>query len=162
MKAQNPGVSEKLESGSEFSVVFTKEHKNKRDDSPTYQVVARISKDIREALKANSDKVFIGFSSHRVFDRFYVKLCAKCHRFGHYHANCDGTPCCGYCSSENHTSENCPVHGEKDQSQYRCVNCQDAGKNCEGHSSHWNRCPTYIEHQQKVKKNIPYYSKNSQ
>ena len=121
-----------------------------------------MSDDIREALKANNDKIFIGFSSHHVFDRFYVKSCASCHRFGHYHANCDNRPCCGYCSAEDHKSEECLIHKAKDQSKYKCVNCQDEGKGGDGHSSHWNRCPSYLEQQKKVMKNIPYYSKNSQ
>ena len=165
IKAQNPKIREKLENGSEFTVVFTKEFENiQRDTQPgikVHQVVARVSQDIREVLKMNNDRIFIGFSAHRIFDRFYIKTCAKCHRFGHYHANCsDHNPCCGYCSSEDHVSDNCPVKAEKDVRKYKCVNCNDAGKTSDGHSSYWFKCPAYLEQQNKMKINIPYYAKN--
>ena len=127
-----------------------------------YQVVARVSDRIRDALKANNDRVFIGFSSYRVFDRFYVKSCASCHRFGHYHANCSSTPSCGYCCSPDHTSEHCPLREDKDPSKYKCINCKEAGKVCDGHSSHWQKRPTYMEQQKKMRSSIPYYTKNLQ
>ena len=78
-----------------------------------------------------------------------------------YHAQCEAKPSCGYCGAENHSSKECPVHREKDQTKYKCVNCKEAGKPDVGHSSHWQKCPTYIEQQKKMKKNIPYYAKNS-
>ena len=40
------------------------------------------------------------------------------------------------------------------------TNCEEAGKDSVGHSSHWPKCPTYIEQQNKMKMKIPYYSKN--
>ena len=125
-----------------------------------YQVVARVSEDIRDVLKTNNDRIFIGFSAHRIFDHFYVKTCSKCHSFGHYHAECSNNPCCGYCSSEDHVSDDCPVKAEKDVAKYKCVNCQDARKTSDGHSSHWFTCPAYLEQQKKMKMNIPYYAKN--
>ena len=144
--------------------MFTKEQDNAKhsfgEDSPVHQIVARVSDDIRDILKAKGDMIYIGFSAHRVFDRFYVKSCAKCHRFGHYHAECQNDPCCGYCGDEGHESKDCHIHRQKDQDKYSCVNCVDAGKPGEGHSSHWHRCPTYIEQQKKMMKNIPYYAKN--
>ena len=133
-----------------------------KGDRIGYQLVLRVSEEIRRIIETNGDRIFMGFNSHRVFDRFYVKSCAKCHRFGQYHAKCTSKSCCDYCGGEDHASEQCDVHhDEKDQSKYKCVNCEAAGKPHEGHSSHWFKCPTYIEHQDKIKKGIPYYSKNS-
>ena len=168
VKVQNKLIAEKIDGGSEFSVVFSKEHKLKsgftrrldNNSDMVHQIVVRVSEDIRQALKSAGDKIFIGFTSLRVFDRFYVKSCAHCHRFGHYHAECQLNPCCGYCGDANHTSNDCPVHQLKDQSNYKCVNCKDAGKPEVGHSSHWHKCPTYIEQQKKMMMNIPYYTKN--
>ena len=175
VKAQNPQIREKLESGSEFSIVFSKEkvsnyHQYHQfeprieggDNKQTNQIVIRVSEDIREIIKANNDKLFIGFTAHRVFDRFYMRSCAKCHRFGHYHADCTAKPCCGYCGGEGHVSDQCDIRDKKDETKYKCVNCHDAGKQCEGHSSHWHNCPTYLEQQKKIKMSVPYYSKNSE
>ena len=130
------------------------------DNDTVHQIVARVSEDIRQVLQSAGDKIFIGFSAHRVFDRFYVKACAKCHRFGHYHADCQSAPSCGFCGEGSHESKNCPVHQSKEQSKYKCVNCEDKGKPHEGHSSHWHKCPSYIDEQKKMKINIPYYAKN--
>jgi len=65
-------------------------------------------------------------------------------------------------NAEDHASDLCPINEEKerDQAKYKCVNCQDAGKQCDAHSSHWYKCPTYIEQQKKIMMNIPYYAKN--
>ena len=161
IKDQNEGIKEKLENGSKFTVVFSKEHNVREDnESKEYQVVARVSEDIRDVIKANGNKIFIGFNSHHVVDRFYVKSCSRCHKFGHYRVNCTSTPCCGYCCSLDHESNNCPVHAEKNQARYKCTNCKESNKTCDGHSSHWNKCPTYLEIQKKMMQHIPYYAKN--
>lgn len=163
VKAQNKVIKEKIESGSEFSVVFTKKNMNKSqsdDKEAGYLIVMRVGNDIRDALKSEGDRIFIGFSSYRVMDRVYIKSCAKCHKFGHYHAECTNAECCGYCMSEDHTSEQCPVRVEKDHSKFKCINCKDANKLYEGHSSHYNKCPSYLAEQKKTMMNIPYYAKN--
>ena len=90
-----------------------------------------------------------------------MKSCAKCHKFGHYyHAECTNNACCGYCMSEDHDSEQCPLRKEKETSKFKCVNCKDANKVHEGHSSHYNKCPTFLEVQKKTILNVPYYAKN--
>ena len=160
MKAQNPLIRDLLDKGSEFSVVFSKKLEQSGDDESVErsQVVARVSDNIRDALKANNDRIFMGFDSYRVFDGFYIKSCAK---FGHYHADCDVTTLsCGYCCSHDHTSEHCPIREEKDTSKFKCINCRDSGKPFEGHSSHLPKCITYVEEQKKMKLSIPYYAKN--
>ena len=130
-------------------------------DDIEHQVVARVGDDIRAAIQASKDKIFLGFSAHHVADRFYVKSCSSCHKFGHYHAECPANPCCGYCCAEDHESNDCPIKASKDSKNYKCINCAEAGKDSLGHSSHWPQCPAYLEHQSKMRKNIPYYSKNS-
>ena len=73
-------------------------------------VVVRVSEDIHKLIQTNGNRIFIGLTSHRINDRFYVKACAKCHRYGHYHADCSKKACCGYCTSEEHESKVCPVY----------------------------------------------------
>ena len=143
--------------------MFTKEYEKEmstREASRESQVVLRVSDNIRDLIKASQDKIYLGFRSHQVYDRFYIKSCSACHRFGHYHANCTSHPICGYCCSEEHESSNCPMKQAKDHAHYKCINCEEASKDGSGHSSHWPKCPTYLEEQKKMRKNIPYYSKN--
>ena len=83
LRLKNPQVKQSIESGSEFSIKFSRspnmEHRNKH-----YQVVARVSDEVRKAIKANKDRLFVGMSSYRVVDRFYIKRCNKCRQYGHY------------------------------------------------------------------------------
>ena len=165
VKDQNEKVKEKIDNGSHFSVVFSREYKGKDDDEETdeekeYQVVVRVSNDIRAAIKACGDRIYLGFKCHRIVDRFYVKSCSRCHKFGHYRADCTSTPCCGYCCSQEHESTDCPVYAAKDQANYKCTNCETANKKSDGHSSHWHQCPTLVETQKKMMQKIPYYAKN--
>ena len=164
VKLQNQAIREKIENGSEFSVVFTRQNKDahhaQENNQNGFLVVLRVGNDVRDVIKTNGDKLFIGFRSHKVLDRFYVKSCAKCHKFGHYHADCTNNACCGYCLSEDHESDQCPLRKEKETSKFKCVNCKDANKVYEGHSSHYNKCPTFLEVQKKTMMNVPYYAKN--
>jgi len=163
LKQQNEKIRERIDEGSELSVVFKKEFKKREaesDDDVEYHVVVRVAEDIRDVIKSMGDRIFLGVRSHRVVDRFYVKSCYHCHKFGHYHGECTSNRSCGYCCSSDHESKDCPVYASKDQSKYKCTNCEEAGKEHSGHSSHWQKCPTYLELQKKLMKSIPYYSKN--
>ena len=171
IKAQNHQIKDKIENGSSITVVHTKEHRSKFDprnkkprtnetSATEFQVIARVSEDIRTVIKENRDKIFIGFTAHHVTDRFYVKTCVKCHKFGHYQEDCTSKRICGYCMSEDHDSLQCPVQEAEEYDSYKCVNCNENGKGGDGHSSHWHKCPSYIDAQNKVRNSIPYYSKN--
>ena len=169
IKNQNPEIKELIDKGSEFKILFEKKLKenNSRNKGIEHMngktlsyVVVRVSDEIRKLIKINGNRIFIGLTAHRINDRFYVKACAKCHRYGHYHAECSKKACCGYCTSEEHESKECPVYVNQKIEEFECVNCQDKGKPYKGHSSHWNKCPIFLERQTKVKNSIPYYSKN--
>ena len=67
VKTQNPEIAGKIDAGSEFRVVFTKEHKLKEGEKPyvdnetnsSYQVVVRVNEDIRQILKEKGDRIYI-------------------------------------------------------------------------------------------------------
>ena len=166
VKVQNPLIKDEIEKGETFEIVFTKEqHKSDqveedRNVIKEFMVVIRVSDEIRKVIKNSNNKVFLGFTAHHVTDRFYVKCCTKCHRYGHYHADCKTSASCGYCWSPDHQSSQCPIYKAKKPSKYKCINCHDNKREHSGHSSHWNKCPTYLELQKKLMKTIPYYSKN--
>ena len=69
----------------------------------------RIANEIRDLLKANNDRIYYGTTVHRVMDRFDIKSCDKCHKFGYYHAECTSIASCGYCMDESHISEHCQI-----------------------------------------------------
>ena len=129
-----------MEKGEQFNVVFTKEQQRTSpigDEIQEFMVVARVSDSIRKAIKTSSDRIFLDCSSHHVTDRFYVKCCMNCHKFGHYQTDRSEAPSCGYCWSTDHQSIECPVQKDKDKTKYKCINCHEVGKKHDGHSSHW-------------------------
>ena len=164
VKRQNPLIKEQIDKGSEFTIVFSKKPRDQQeragDSNNNFQVVARVSENIRSLIKSENDRIYIDLVAHRVVDRFYIKRCNKCQKFGHYEKDCSNGVCCGYCHGE-HRSTECKEVRPGDFEHYKCINCQQNGKPSEGHSSLWYKCPTYLELQKKLKKTISYYqSKN--
>lgn len=161
VKCQNPLIREKLDNGSEFSIVYSKQPREgeNTERKKFCQVVARVSNDIMQVIKRSGYKIYMDLVAHRVVDRFFVKRCNKCQKFGHYQNDCkEERSSCGYCC-QNHLSHECEVEvGDFDH--YNCVNCKRENKKSKGHSAHWYNCPSYVEAQKKVKKSIPYYQKN--
>ena len=162
VKKQNPEIKELMEQGSEFSIVFAKEPREAGSNGKKeyYQVVARVSDDIRKVMKSSGNKVYVDLVAHRVVDRFFVKRCNKCQEFGHYEKDCSKNVCCGYCQG-GHKSTDCDQVDDGDVEHYECVNCKRDGKPHTGHSSLWHKCPSFIEQQKKVRKTIPYYSQKN-
>ena len=160
IKQQNVNISNLMSNGSVFEVVFVKEPSTKY---PTYQAVARVSSDIRDAIKLSGNKIYIGLVACRVTDRFYIKRCNTCQCFGHYSnfhdndtANKKTKVVCGYCSEE-HNSKDCPKK-TNNPSSHRCSNCIKIGKNGSGHSAFYYRCPAYLAEQNRLKNTINYYN----
>lgn len=156
VKNQNQKIKERIESGSEFSVVFSTKPRN---EDEKFQVVVRVSEDIRKIIKLEGDRIYNGLGTNRVVDRFYIKRCNKCQEFGHYERDCEKEVCCGYCR-KNHKSTECQEVEPGDFDNYDCINCHRNNKTSVGHSSIYHKCPSYLELQKKLKKTIPYYSKN--
>lgn len=154
VRKQNDYINTLIENGNTFKVLFMKPP---TENFSNYQVIALVSPAIRDAITANRNRLFIGLQSCRVYDRFYVKRCNKCNDFGHYRAQCTKKATCGYCASEDHESDQCPLKISKDYSQFKCINCKRNGLPCEGHSASWFNCPSYIIAQKKMKSTISYY-----
>ena len=152
IRSQNPQISALIESGNQFNILFTK----KDPKTSKFSAVVRVSCEIRNAIKSNRNRVYIGISSCRVYDRFYVKRCNNCQKFGHFKDNCTNNTVCGHCAG-NHSSEHCSLKDETDFSKLKCANCKDtSGGRC-GHSAFWFQCPAYKAAQSKLKSTIPYY-----
>lgn len=154
LSKQNPKLEALIKSGEEFSVLFVK---NGQD---SHTAVARVSTKIRDAIRSDRNRLFLGITSCRVFDRFYIKRCNNCQDYGHFKDSCTNPPCCGYCG-EQHDSETCP-HKDKDPSTHSCVNCKrDKSQNYTGHSTFSRSCPAYLAAQKRLQSTIPYYDRNN-
>ena len=150
--SQNPQLTALIKSGNEFKILFTK----KDVKTNKYTAVVRISCEIKNAIKSNRNRVYIGISSCRVYDCFYVKPCNNCQKFGQFKDQCSNQTVCAHCAG-SHPSENCHQKDETDFSKLTCINCKDApGAGC-GHSAFWYKCPAYMAAQKKMRSTIPYY-----
>ena len=150
---QNPEIARLIADNHEFTILFVKDGKS----ANKCIAVARVTCEIRNMIRRNRNHIYVGISSCRVLDRFFIKRCNKCQDFGHYKSDCTSDhEVCGYCG-ENHSSEICPLKDTSDLSQLSCHNCKKAGLEHKGHSTFWNKCPVYLSAQKKLKSTIPYY-----
>ena len=150
--SQNPQIAGLNDSGNEFNVLLVK-HVPKTN---THSAVVRVSCSMRDAIRSNRNRVYVGINSCRVFDRFYVKRCNKCQKFGHFQINCPNQKTCGYCSG-SHESDSCTLKEAHDITKLKCANCKHDGLPDCGHSTFWHQCPSYMNAQKKLKSTIPYY-----
>jgi len=118
IKNQNQDIAQLIAQGEEFKVLFIKNDPS----SSTCSAVVRVGCKICDVIKSNRNHIFIGISSCRVFDRFFVKRCNKCQEFGHYQDTCKNPIKCGYCG-QNHASNTCPLKDLKDLTKLKCTNC---------------------------------------
>ena len=107
-----------------------------QDKDGLNQAVLRVSEDVREKIKSNGNRIFIGSSSCPVYDRSFVKVCANC--------------------AKGHDTRKCHNTGN-----LKCINCSIGGFENIDHCASSFQCPAYILEQDKLKKSINYYSKNS-
>ena len=135
-------------------VIFITPMKDQGNDG-LHQAVLRVSEKIREKIKDNGNRIFIGSSSCPVYDRFFVKRCNRCQSFHHFHKECKKPEVCAYCAGA-HDTRKC-----KNDTGLKCINCSIAGLQDVGHSASSFDCPTYVAEQGKLKKSIHYYTKNS-
>ena len=126
-----------------------------------FQIVVRVSTKIRDAIRSNWNRLYIGTTSAKVYDRFYVKRCYQCNGFGHYAAECSGVVSCGICSLLTHESKDCPHRAETGSTHLSCINCKKAGgaggTSHQGHAASSPKCPAYKLAQKKLRGNTPYY-----
>ena len=72
--SQNSQIAQLIDSGEEFKILFIKENSSTNKSS----AVVRVGCKIRDAIRLNRNRIFIGVNSCRVFDRFFIKCCNNC------------------------------------------------------------------------------------
>ena len=129
------------------------EHIEIHDIKPTksketvFQAFASVSEPLRKGFRNYRDKVTIGLTSCKIYDRYHVKRCNNCQGLGHYYKDCttpDATCCAKF--GENHATSSC------NSSVKRCVNCVKAGKEESGHTAFDPKCPIMVGEVEKKKK----------
>ena len=133
-----------------FKVIFIKA----MNSSPgLFSAVVRVSDEIRDAFMSNGDRVCIGLNSCKIYDRYFVRRCNKCQRYGHYYRDCtSNVSVCAKCG-EQHETNNCESNTNK------CFNCGLSGYADTNHTTYSSKCPVYMAEQEKEKGKIYYYNK---
>ena len=143
---QNPRIDTLVSAGEVFTVLFVKSINDE------YNVVARVSPKIRKVIYLERNRVFLGITSCRVYDRFHVKRCNNCQEYGHYQSDCSKPPCCAHCSLP-HRSDKC-----ESKDTLKCINCAKENlEHASGHAAFSLKCPTYIAAQNRLRSTVPYY-----
>jgi hypothetical protein len=102
---------------------------------------------MRKGFRNFNDKVSIGLTSCKIYDRFHVKRCNNCQGLGHYYKECPtpDVPCCAKCGLD-HATNTCSAAVSK------CVNCTKAGKTSTDHTAFDPKCPVLQAEVEKKKK----------
>ena len=118
-------------------------------NKPTvFQAVASISPVLREGFRSNKDKVIIGLTSCKIYDKKQAKRCYNCQEFGHMAKSCPTAtvPSCGKCG-ENHRTDQCT------SDERNCINCKRNGALETNHSVFYYKCPTLVKYLEAEQKN---------
>ena len=144
VKLQNPEIADLISNGAVFSDIYIKHGEGKKYS----QINVTVSENIRKLIKNRRSRLYLGLKSCRVVDRKKLNRCYKCHDHNHIAKHCDNTPCCGYCMSEDHESDDCDmkIDIENNKSNFKCINCQRSRNPNIGHSVYWPLCPVNKYH----------------
>ena len=119
---KNPTIKSCIEEDKQFDILFLTEDKVNK----TAKAVCRVHPDILNAVKNLRYKIYVDFGTCRVNDRFYLKQCYRCQKFGHRNNDCPlkqaNKYVCRYCSSD-HQSSSCPHKLSKTKENFKCANC---------------------------------------
>ena len=129
---KNPTLKSLVNEGKIFEILFIKEDPRHLNFS---YAVAKVDKEVYDAIRLLKFQIYIDFGRCRVSDRFRVIQCYGCQKFGHVKNNCplnaQNLLVCRYCCG-NHDGKSCNFKGNL--SKYKCSNC---GSN---HSSTYPGC----------------------
>ena len=112
-----------------------------------YQVFASVSETLRKGLKNYHDKIVIGLTNCKIYDRYHVKRCNNCQGYGHYYKDCP-TPneqTCAKCGLD-HPTNSCEATVK------HCINCKKAGSVNSNHAAYDPTCPALTGEVEKKKK----------
>ena len=111
-----------------------------KNNQSLFQVFASVSPVLRQGLAHYRNKLTLGLTTCRVYDRQNVKRCNNCQHFGHYAKECPTpeTPSCGTCG-EDHATYEC------NSSLFNCINCTRNKLLSVDHAATSINCPTFAK-----------------
>ena len=127
-----------------------------KNNPSRFQVFCDVSSILREGLHHFNEKVTLGLSSCKIYDRYNIKRCFNCQNFGHYFKDCPtkNEPICGKCS-ENHPTKDCVT------SVLKCINCVRNKSDQVQHSTSSHLCPSLMKEQSLLKQKLNHNRLNS-
>lgn len=125
-----------------------------RNNPSVFQVFASVSTVFRNGLKSNKDKVIIGVTMCKIYERQSVKRCNNCQRYGHFAKECPTSQVanCGKCGEE-HRTDQCVSEVKK------CINCVREKLEVTDHPVFYHKCPSLMKYNEEVKQNKDLNSK---
>ena len=146
-----PQIKELLNAGHTLTLVFSRVRDGKR------MAVLKMSPDVCNAIARSGNRVFLGLTSCRAFNRFWATQCRHCQKFGHTKDGCPAkkaSPTCSFCAGP-HASLDRP-----DKGVLKCVNCSSLGFPAERyhHSASSLDCPVMISERNKAMENTDFGS----
>ena len=138
---KNFAIANKIEDHIKVHVV-----KPLRNNQEVYQIFASVSPTLREGMQNYKNKVLIGISSCRIYDRSRTKRCNNCQHYGHFAKDCEtpNEPVCGKCSG-NHRTDGCLFPNEK-----KCINCVRTNNKESNHEAFDHKCPTMMKYEKEL------------
>ena len=111
-----------------------------RNKPSVFQVFASVSPVLRDGLRNNKDKVIIGVTMCRVYERKSVKRCNNCQLYGHFAKECPThmDPICGKCAESHRTDQCSSAPGAR-----KCINCIRNNKDEIDHPVFYHKCPSF-------------------
>lgn len=118
--------------------------------------VLQVSPEIREAIRRNGDKVYLGMSRSYVNDRIHVIQCFHCQGFGHMSGSrcpLEGkAPVCSVCTGRHRTDE-CTKRNNRET--HKCTNCARSNRpnikaTAETHRATDNLCPFFVREKESL------------
>ena len=120
-----------------------------RNNPSVYQVFASVSSVFRDGLKNNKDKVIIGVTMCKVYERQSAKRCNNCQLYGHFAKNCPTPmePSCAKCGEKHRTDQCMSPSGVRN-----CVNCVRNNEDETDHPVFFHKCPSLVKYQEDVQR----------
>ena len=120
------------------------------NDTSTFQAIIKVTDALKYAIEKNSNRMFVGLFSCRVYEQHFIKRCFNCQGYGHMKGECVKDIACAKCGGAHDTQSNTCEPGK-----IACVNCIRHSKgNVESHSASSPQCPCFIAERDRVKKEI--------
>ena len=112
-----------------------------------FQAFATVSQVLREGISKMNDKLVMGITSCKIYDRKLIKRCFNCQKFGHFSSSCPTpqTPSCSRCS-ENHSTRTCNSNTKN------CINCRRSNLDHTTHSASYHSCPALLKYEEQQNK----------